>query len=122
MTQHTTERHISPEMQQCIDACLSCHTTCLHTVQHCLEMGGKHAESKHITLLLACAEICRTSAAFMSLGSQHHARVCGVCAEVCRACEQDCRSTGDGDQMMQQCADACRRCAESCERMAKMAA
>lgn len=115
---HTTEHTISPEMQECIDECVACYSLCEQTVQHCLEMGGKHAAPHHIRLLLDCAEICRTSAGFMLRGSDFHHRTCGVCAEVCRACEKECRSMGD-DEMMQRCADACRRCAESCARMAK---
>ena len=54
-----TDRH---DMQSCIDACTSCHQTCTHTVHHCLDKGGKHADSMHITLMLDCAQICATSA------------------------------------------------------------
>lgn len=50
------------EMQQGINECLSCHSVCLQTVTHCLQMGGKHAEVNHIQLLLACAEVCQTRA------------------------------------------------------------
>lgn len=105
-------------MRQCIQECLDCYRVCVETVQHCLMLGGKHAEHGHIATLLACAEICRTSAHTMLLGSQHHAATCRACAEICRACEADCRSMGSGDEMMQKCADACGRCAESCDRMA----
>jgi hypothetical protein len=80
-------------------------------------MGGAHAEPDHIRMLIACAEICATSARFMLLGSQHHGRTCEVCAEVCAACAADCATLGD-DEMMQRCADECRRCAESCRQMA----
>lgn len=104
-------------MRECIDRCRSCEEICLESVTHCLEKGGEHAQPDHINLLLACAEICSTSARFMLLGSEHHARTCEVCAEVCEACAKDCESLGD-DEMMQQCAEACRRCAESCRQMA----
>ncbi len=114
---HTAEHHMSNQaMQQCIQECLDCHSICLQTAQHCLGLGGKHAESHHITMLLDCAEICQTSANFMLRGSHLHTQTCAVCAEVCRACEEECRRMGD-DDMMQKCAEACRRCAESCERM-----
>ena len=113
-----TATHTSAEMQQCIQDCLNCYALCTETVHHCLMLGGKHAEHGHIATLLACAEICRTSAATMLLGSQHHAETCRACAEICRACEADCRSMGD-DETMRRCADACRRCAESCQRVAR---
>ena len=118
---HTAEHTISKEMQQCIDECLSCYSFCEQAAQHCLELGGKHAEANHICTIRDCAEICQTSAGFMLRGSAFHTRTCAVCAEVCRACERECRRMGD-DQLMQQCADECASCAKSCERMAKMAA
>lgn len=111
----------SPEMQQCIDECLRCSATCTRTVQHCLELGGEHAEPGHITTLIDCADICQSSANFMLRGSQFHARICVACAEVCRTCEQECRRMGD-DEMMRQCAEECLRCADSCDRMAGTAA
>src|SRR5687767_3341622 len=112
--------HISAEMQECIANCLDCHTVCLAAIQHCLQMGGKHAEASHIRTLQDCAQICATSADFMIRGSQFHSRTCGVCAEICARCADECAAMGD-DPMMQQCAEACRRCAESCRRMAAMA-
>ena len=118
MARGATHQMTSREMQQCIDECLGCHSICLQTIQHCLELGGRHAEREHITVLLDCAEICQTSANYMLRGSQLHGRTCAVCAQVCRACEVDCRRIAGDDELMQQCADACRRCAESCERMA----
>lgn len=117
---HTMDVTATKEMQQCIDECLSCYSVCLRTVQHCLELGGKHAEAAHIRTLNDCAEICQTSAGFMLRESPLHGKVCAVCAQVCRECERDCRRMGD-DPVMQECADACRRCAESCDRMAKAA-
>ena len=113
--------HNNSHMQECIDRCQNCQEACLEAVTHCLQMGGEHAAADHIAMLLACAEICDTSARFMLLGSRHHARTCEVCAEVCEACATECERFGD-DEMMQRCADACRRCAESCRQMAQAAA
>ena len=108
-------------MQECIDRCQSCQEICLAAVTHCLEKGGKHAGPEHIRMLLACAEICDTSARFMLLDSEFNGRTCDVCAEVCEACAEDCESMAE-DEVMQQCADVCRRCAESCRQMATAAA
>jgi hypothetical protein len=75
------------EMRRCVDDCLACHRVCLTTLsQHCLDVGGKHVEPRHTRLMLACAEICRTSAFFMELGTEFHKRTCAVCAEVCAEC------------------------------------
>ena len=114
MAQH----QMTQDMRQCIQECTTCHQVCLQTIQHCLGMGGKHAEQGHIRLMADCAQICAVSGDFMLRGSHLHKRTCGVCAEVCQQCAEDCDRIGGGDQQMKQCADACRRCAESCRGMA----
>jgi hypothetical protein len=64
--------------------------------------------------MMACAEICRTSAHFMLLGTPHHKHTCAECAEICAECAKSCEAL-DG---MEDCAAQCRRCAESCRKMA----
>ena len=108
---------VNPHMQECIDRCQSCQESCLATVAHCLEQGGEHAAADHIQMLLACAEICNTSARFMLLDSEFHGRTCEVCAEVCEACAEDCE-TLKNDDAMYSCAEVCRRCAQACRQMA----
>lgn len=115
-----TKQRMSTEMQQCIKDCEECAGICLETVQYCLEKGGEHANPEHIRLLQICAEICRTSAFFMHVGSDQHPQVCGACAEVCEACAASCEQFGD-DAQMKRCAEICRRCAESCYAMAGQA-
>ena len=106
---------INPAMQDCIDNCLRCYSVCLRmAMNHCLEAGGKHTEPAHFRLMMACAEICRTSAHFMLIGTGHHKHTCRECAEICTECAADCERVGD----MQECVDACRSCAESCREMA----
>ncbi|OAP35179.1 ferredoxin [Sinorhizobium glycinis] len=107
--------HQSPEMKACIDECLACYRECVSTAMgHCLETGGEHTKPEHFRLVTVCAEICRTSAHFMLVGSEHHMHVCRECAEICSQCADDCERIGD----MQSCVDACRRCADSCLKMA----
>src|SRR5260370_33098320 len=79
-----------------------------------LETGGKHAEPKHFSLMLACSEICRTAAHFMVLNSPHHKRLCRECAEICTECAKDCERVGDMDD----CVQACKSCAASRRAMA----
>ncbi|WP_221939008.1 four-helix bundle copper-binding protein [Mycobacterium sp. KBS0706] len=67
-----------------------------------------------VPALAACADICRSAADIMLIGSEHHRRVCAACAEICDACAADCERVGE----MQDCVDACRRCSESCRAMA----
>jgi len=104
------------KMQNCINECQSCHSVCVQTVAHCLQMGGKHAEPSHIRLLEDCAQICQTSADFMLRGSDLHGQTCGACAVICERCADDCGKFTD-DEIMQHCAQICRSCAESCREM-----
>lgn len=112
----------STHIQECIDNCTQCHNICVETIDHCLEMGGKHAGASHIRIMQDCAEICATSADFMLRGSDMHAKTCGVCADACERCAEDCERIADGDEQMLRCAGMCRTCAASCREMSKMAA
>ncbi|GEO41903.1 hypothetical protein GGE65_005805 [Skermanella aerolata] len=105
-------------MDECIRNCTECHTICMKTVTHCLGVGGKHADQGHIRMLLDCAQICATSADFMTRGSPLHRLTCGACAEICQQCANDCERMAGGDQQMLQCVEMCRRCSASCRDMA----
>ena len=106
------------EMKSCIEACQRCHAACLQTAMlHCLEVGGRHTEPKHFRLMVACAEICRTSAALMMIGSPSHLIQCDLCAKVCEECATDCEHIGG----MEACVQACRACAKECRQMASRA-
>lgn len=108
-------QQMKPEMKACLDACQSCHVTCLSMVMnHCLEAGGAHVAPAHVKIMLDCAQICATSVDFMARGSEHHRHICRECAEICRACAASCEKL-DG---MEDCVAACLRCAEACEKMA----
>ena len=60
---HTDE--YSEPMLVCIQNCQDCHRACLQTLTYCMKQGGRHAEPEHLRLLMDCADICLTSAAFM---------------------------------------------------------
>lgn len=113
-----SHQHVTQEMRQCAQECSACHDVCLETVQHCLHMGGRHADPHHVRLLLDCVQICETSKDFMLRGSELHGHTCAACAAVCERCADGCEKMGGGDQQMKLCADTCRRCAASCRRMA----
>ena len=101
-------------MQDAIQACLDCHSLCLRmATTFCLEQGGRHAEPKHLRLMLNCAELCQTSANFMLSDSPLHGRVCLICAETCEACAKSCEQVGD----MRDCLEECQDCAKSCRTM-----
>ena len=101
------------DLRDCIRVCEECHRICMETLVYCLQKGGDHAEADHIRLLLDCAEICQTSANFMSRTSDLHTETCRACSAVCEHCAESCERMS-GDTQMKLCADACRRCAQSC--------
>jgi hypothetical protein len=117
-TDHDDE-HDHDAMDECIEACLQCHVVCTMSAQYCLIRGGEVADAARVGLLIDCAQICQTSADFMTRGSPYHAATCGACAEVCRACAEACRSA-DGDEELAHCAEVCDACAEQCEAMSAM--
>jgi len=101
----------SPAMSACIDECLRCYRTCLSTAMgHCLEMGGEHTAKPHFTLMLACAEVCRTAAHLMLIGSPHHRNRVDICGK----CAADCERIGG----MEDCVEGCHACARACQAMA----
>ncbi len=105
----------SQDVSDCIDACLTCHKTCLGmAMTHCLETGAEHVTPQHFRLMIDCAAICATAADFLSHKSQFHREMCGLCAEVCSTCAADCERIGG----MEECVKACRACAASCGAMA----
>ncbi|UOF01261.1 four-helix bundle copper-binding protein [Bdellovibrio reynosensis] len=113
-----TEEMASTIMQECIKNCMECFQTCTSLVQHCLGMGGEHAEPFHIGVLQACSYVCETSSKLMLINSEFHSDMCRICADICIACAVDCEKLGPNDPMMKHCAEVCRRCAESCSKMA----
>ena len=105
----------SVEMRTCIEICLKCYASCLGMASnHCLKVGGPHVAQEHFRLMLACAEVCRTHAHLMILGSPHAKHLAPECAEITTKCADSCETVGDMDE----CVDACRACAESCSQMA----
>jgi hypothetical protein len=105
-------------MDECIRNCTECHVICLATFDHCLGLGGHHAGRDHIRMLVDCAQICATSADFMTRNSPLHRFTCAACAEICQRCAEECDAMAGEDRQMRQCAEMCRRCAASCREMA----
>lgn len=100
---------------ECIENCSQCSATCYSmAINHCLQLGGKHVEQHHFSLMLECAKVCETSACLQRTGSTFSTQFCGLCAQVCEACAASCESVGEMDE----CVEVCRRCAESCRKMA----
>ncbi len=104
--------------QRCIDACLHCFQVCAREAMvHCLDAGGKHTEPAHFRTMLACAEMCRTTATIMLMQVENHDPVCTACEQLCLQCAKSC----DGIPEMRECAAHCRSCADACHEAGKLA-
>jgi len=102
-------------MQSASNNCLNCYKSCLGmAMNHCRKQGAEHVAPPHFRPLMACAEICRTSAHFMLIFSPHHKHTCRECAEICTECANDCERLGG----MEDCVAACRACAAVLHAMA----
>jgi hypothetical protein len=113
-TMESLMHHISKNVQSCVDECTRCAETCLSTAMgQGLEAGAEPTKPEHFRLMIACAEICRSSAAVMLTGVELHTAVCAACAELCEASARSCEQVGGMDE----CVKACRSCAASCRKM-----
>jgi len=106
-------------IEQCINDCAQCFRECVKTMNHCLDLKGKHAGRSHIQTLNDCAKICKTAESFMLEESVFHRKICALCSEICDSCARSCRELDAKDSQMSKCAKICDRCAHSCREVAK---
>jgi hypothetical protein len=104
------------DVQKAVQDCLGCHSACLETISHCLQLGGQHAEASHIKLLMDCAGVCQITADYLVRGSTYFARMNVLCAEICDQCAKDCEQIMGDDEVMRRCVEACRRCSNMAEK------
>jgi hypothetical protein len=109
------------KFQVCIDACIACAIECEHCATSCLNEDDVKMLIRCITLDRECATICRSTAALMSIGGEHAAGICHVCAEICEVCAEECEKHSHMEHC-KNCADECRRCAEECRTIAGVGA
>ncbi|MGH6608832.1 MAG: four-helix bundle copper-binding protein [Burkholderiaceae bacterium] len=104
---------VDDALARCIAACNDCNKICLQNIEHCLSLGGPHAEPAHMSMMLTCAAVCRTASELMSLNSEWHPTMCDLCAQVCDECADECEELGE----MEDCVTACQDCADACREM-----
>lgn len=119
MTQAESMSAMSKETQDCVAACMECHSVCEETMSSVMRMGGQ-AQMQIMGALMDCADMTRMCADMMMRRSPLSAEMCAMCAKACEMCAEACRSMPD-DPQMTRCAEACRRCVETCRAMAGMA-
>lgn len=96
-------------------ACLTqeSESICVQTIQHCLKVGGKHADPEHVQILQDCADICETVARFAARRTPYKDEAACLCADICEACAESCEMF-PADPQMKACANQCLLCADAC--------
>ncbi|MFE5549693.1 four-helix bundle copper-binding protein [Streptomyces sp. NPDC056534] len=115
--QQSAASPLSTEMQNAIDACMSCHTVCEEALSACMTMEGQTAQTQIMRALMDCSELTRICADLVMRRSPMAAEMCTLCATACELCAEACMSMPDDTRLIH-CAEACRRCAETCRTMA----
>lgn len=114
LTLQSAESPYSMSFQNCIDDCQKCFEACIRCVPHCLKLGGKYAESRHISLIMECSEVTRTCLTLILSNSPYAYKLSQLCAQACEACAASCSEIDENDIHMRECINACHKCSESC--------
>ncbi|KRC26319.1 MULTISPECIES: four-helix bundle copper-binding protein [unclassified Acidovorax] len=108
--------HAQTQYQSCIQACLSCATTCNQCFAACLQEEDVKMMVRCIALDADCAAVCSFAASAMARNSEHAKAICALCAEICQACGDECAK--HEAEHCQACAAECHKCAQECRSMA----
>lgn len=106
---------MSKEMQECVEACLACHSMCEETMSYCLQQGGR-MDAQIMRALMDCTEMTRLCADMIMRRSPMTTDMCAMCARACEMCAEACKAMPD-DAQLTKCAEMCRRCAQTCRSM-----
>lgn len=112
----------SPEFQACIEATISCSTTCKANADACLarERVGDLAQS--LLASLACVEICHATWQLLIMQpSEPNWRLLNKqiakCRDACLRCGKLCALYAELHDHCRLCAESCRRCEEACTKL-----
>ena len=103
--------------KECLLACNECAAACLQCASACLDEEDPKAMVRCIQLDLACADMCRLTAASIARGDDYMKAVSSLCAQACKSCATECAKHAMAH--CQLCAEACQRCAVACTNMAR---
>ncbi|MET7846392.1 hypothetical protein ABZT45_49670, partial [Streptomyces sp. NPDC005356] len=77
MTQAGSMTAMSKEMQDCVTACMSCHSVCEETMSSCMQMGGQ-PQMQIMRALIDCSEMTRMCADMMMRRSPMSPEMCAM--------------------------------------------
>jgi len=106
----------SDNREESLRKCLTAYRTSTACIQHCLKLGGEHADPDHILILMNTSEICRTFSQFLLSESHYSHELCGITSRICLACADSCDSFDrQENEMMLECSSACLAFAQTCK-------
>ena len=94
-----------------IDACYEAAMFSDHCAIACLESNQVNPMKECIEINIYCAEICRTAARFMSMGTFFIDEIVNLCAAICEKCALE--SAKHPNDYCQRSAAACKACVEA---------
>lgn len=109
-------RNAAQFTQEAIRSTQDCEALCAQVIQHCLEVGGAHADASHLRLLQDCVDICEATRKIFQRRSPHFSELSFACASICEAAAAACERF-IGDAQMKACANQCRLSAIACRQL-----
>jgi hypothetical protein len=100
------------QFQSAIHACEQCAEQCDHLANEFAGSFGSLVRLCHDT-----AQLCWTTAAFLSRGSHFFPELCQLCARACKECADECEKSPDLEVMRG--VEVFRRCAEECTALSR---
>lgn len=92
------------------EACLNCYAACVEALPHCLMLGGRYAESKHVAVLQQCSEMARLTFFGIMNNSSFIQELTLLCAKMCKATISSCEDIDKVDPVLNRCIRACWEC------------
>lgn len=114
---HQDNRALTEQMKDTIASLWSCAQICNMCSDDMIGMephGDTQLMERCIRLCRECADICVTTAQWLSRVSPLSDRIAQFCAEVCDRCAEACEQHAPHHALCGPCAQECRRCAERC--------
>ncbi|MFI6869720.1 hypothetical protein [Nocardia sp. NPDC050406] len=98
-----------PTIQSTIDHLLDCHRVCERQIRTSLDLGGAHADHRHIAALTDLAELTRVTADLLDRESPWAQWSCELAADACADIAGQCEELQETE-----CARTCRATARAC--------
>jgi hypothetical protein len=109
------------ELMSCIEAAVTCATTCTACADACLSEGMVNELVDCIRANLDCAEICQATGNVLVRRSEMYWQLLyhqvEACQAACRTCAEVCEQHAEMHEHCRVCAEVCRQCEQACDKL-----